>query len=81
MTNKAGGRLKEDYPILIGRLENNDVPGKEKHQRNIEVVHNLLLGAKQKEVAELFGISPERVRQIWILTALRQSNRIQGEEP
>jgi hypothetical protein len=77
--NKAGGSLREDYPIVESLFEESDVPGKEKHQRNIKIVRELLRGNKQKDVAELFGISSERVRQVWILTALKQHKRLQKE--
>lgn len=90
LSNKPGGSLKEDYPIIENRLENSDVPGQEKHQRNIEIVYGLLAGSKQKDAAKLFNISAERVRQIWIITSLRQYQRLnkevrdailEGEEP
>jgi hypothetical protein len=77
--NKPRGSLKEDYPIIEHQLIDGDVPGQETHKRNIEIVYGLLAENKQKDVAELFEISPERVRQIWILTSLRQYYRLERE--
>lgn len=82
MEAQGGGPVKQTqyYPIDRETLQWGDIHGgADTRQRNARIVLSLLQGAPTKRVAAQHKLSYGRVRQIWMLTSIRQHRRLGRE--
>ena len=49
-------------------------------KRNLEIIQTRNKGAAYQEIADLFGLSRERVRQIIVRSELEKKQRLQSEK-
>jgi hypothetical protein len=74
-------KIRDEYPILVEELKPTDAyGGPGTHVRNLNIVRGLLDGSTFALAARLYELSPERIRQIWILTSLRQRKRLSKQD-